>query len=328
MALAITALVLGLIVLVVSADRFVLGASALARNLGVAPLVVGLLIVGFGTSAPEMLVSGLAAWQGNAGLSIGNAVGSNITNIALILGVGALVRPLDVHSGILRRELPILLAAMLIALGLMADGRLGRWDGLLLLGGFAAVIYWTLAMALRERASNGDALAEEFSAEMPPPMSNVRALTYLAIGLLLLLASSRLLVWAAVDVAHAFGVSDLVIGLTVVAIGTSLPELAATVMAALKGEHDIAIGNVVGSNTFNILAVLGLPGLIAPGPFAAQVLTRDFPVMIVLTLALFAMAYGFRGQGRINRLEGAVLLAAFIGYEVLLFSQNGAVAPG
>jgi cation:H+ antiporter len=324
MGLAIAAALLGFVVLIVSAERFVLGASALARNLGVSPLVVGLLIVGFGTSAPEMLVSGLAAWQGNAGLSVGNAVGSNITNIALILGVGAVVRPLEVHSSLLRRELPVLLAAMLIALVLLADGELGRADGLLLVCGFATTVYATLALALGDPRRGEDAMAREFSAEMPPPMTNARALTYVVVGLLLLLASSRLLVWAAVDLAQSLGVSDLVIGLTVVAVGTSLPELAATIAAALKNEHDIAIGNVVGSNTFNILAVLGLPGLIAPGQFMPELLMRDFPTMIALTLALFAMAYGFRGAGRINRLEGALLLMAFVAYQTVLFAQVAA----
>ena len=324
MGLAIAAALLGFVVLIVSAERFVLGASALARNLGVSPLVVGLLIVGFGTSAPEMLVSGIAAWQGNAGLSVGNAVGSNITNIALILGVGAMVRPLAVHSGLLRRELPLLLAAMLIASILLLDGVLGRGDGLLLLCAFAATVYATLAMALGDRRRSEDAMAREFSAEMPLPMTNARALTYVVVGLLLLLASSRLLVWAAVDLAQSLGVSDLVIGLTIVAVGTSLPELAATIAAALKNEHDIAIGNVVGSNTFNILAVLGLPGLIAPGQFMPELLMRDFPTMIALTLALFAMAYGFRGAGRINRLEGALLLMAFVAYQTVLFAQVAA----
>ena len=324
MGLAIAAALLGFVVLIVSAERFVLGASALARNLGVSPLVVGLLIVGFGTSAPEMLVSGIAAWQGNAGLSVGNAVGSNITNIALILGVGAMVRPLAVHSGLLRRELPLLLAAMLIASILLLDGVLGRGDGLLLLCAFAATVYATLAMALGDPRRSEDAMAREFSAEMPLPMTNARALTYVVVGLLLLLASSRLLVWAAVDLAQSLGVSDLVIGLTIVAVGTSLPELAATIAAALKNEHDIAIGNVVGSNTFNILAVLGLPGLIAPGQFMPELLMRDFPTMIALTLALFAMAYGFRGAGRINRLEGALLLMAFVAYQTVLFAQVAA----
>ncbi len=313
---AVGAVVLGFALLIWGADRFVDGAAATARNLGVSPLMVGLLIVGFGTSAPEMLVSALAAWEGNSGLSIGNAVGSNITNIALILGIAALVRPMAVHSGLLRRELPILLAAILFALLIMIDGELNRVDGLLLLAGFVVQIYWTVSLARRERA---DALASEFEAEIPTGMSTQRGLFWIGFGLLLLIGSSRILVWGAVEIATAFGISDLIIGLTIVAIGTSLPELAASVAAALKGEHDIAIGNVVGSNTFNTLAVLGLPGVIGPGPFDPELLTRDFPMMIGLTLALFAMAYGFRGEGKINRLEASLLLCSFLGYQWVLF---------
>jgi cation:H+ antiporter len=321
MLLPVGAALLGLVLLVWGADRFVDGAAATARNFGISPLVVGLVIVGFGTSAPEMLVSAVAAWQGNTGISIGNAVGSNITNIALILGVAALVRPLQVHSAILRRELPVLLAAMLVALLLLLDGALDRVDGAVLMSGFAISVYWTISLALRGRnkVSEPDALASEFEAELASPMSTGRALFWVFAGLVLLLVSSRLLVWGATELARAMGISDLVIGLTVVAIGTSLPELAASVSAALKNEHDIAIGNVIGSNTFNILAVMGLPGLIHPGVFDPALLHRDFPVMIGLTLALFAMAYGIRGEGRINRLEGVVLLLTFVGYQWLLF---------
>ncbi len=318
--LPIAGLVFGFALLVWAADRFVEGAAALARNLGVSPLVVGLIIVGFGTSAPEMLISAVAAWGGRPGIAIGNAIGSNIANIGLVLGAAAMVRPLTVHSSLLRKELPILLAAIFLALALLLNGSLGRGDGLLLLAGFGILVYWTLSLAWRARNhAAADPMAAEYAAEMPPAMSTGRALFWLAVGLTLLLVSSRVLVWAAVQVAQAWGVSDLVIGLTIVAVGTSLPELATSISAALKGEHDIAIGNVVGSNTFNVLAVMGIAGVIQPGPFAPEVLTRDFPVMIGLTLALCAMAYGFRGVGRINRVEGALLLAAFVGYLSLLY---------
>jgi cation:H+ antiporter len=318
MLIAVFVVVVGLALLVWGADRFVDGAVAAARNLGVSPLVAGLILVGFGTSAPEMVVSAMAAWGGNTGISIGNAVGSNITNIALVIGAAALMRPLTIHSRLLRRELPILIAAMLVALAMLADGDLGRLDGLVLLCGFAMVVYWMLRAARAPgtaAAGDGDALAVEFAGELSAgSMSTARALAWTAAGLVVLLVSSRMLVWGAVEIAQLFGVSDLIIGLTVVAVGTSLPELAATVSAALKGEDDIAIGNVVGSNTFNILAVLGLPGLIGPGPFAPEVLSRDFPVMIALTVAFVVMAYGFRGEGRVNRIEGALLLGAFVGY--------------
>lgn len=319
MGAAIAVVLVSLAVLVWGADRFVDGAAALARNFGISPLVIGLVLVGFGTSAPEMLVSAIAAWQGNPGIAVGNAVGSNITNIALILGVTALVRPLSVHSRLLRRELPILLTAMLIALAMLLDGELDRIDGILLLIGFAAQVYWTLSLA-RRGGDGPDALAEEFTREMPEAaMSNARAVFWSVAGLALLLVSARMLVWGAVVIAQGLGVSDLVIGLTVVAIGTSLPELAASIAAARKGEDDIALGNVVGSNTFNILAVLGLPGLIRPGSFDQALLWRDFPVMIGLTLAFFVMALGVRGQGCINRLEGGLLLLCFFAYQAVLY---------
>jgi cation:H+ antiporter len=311
-------LLLGLILLIASAERFVFGACALAQNLRVSPLLIGVVIVGFGTSAPELLVSGIAAWQDKSGLAIGNAIGSNITNIALILGVAALIRPLAVHSLVLRRELPILLAAMLICWVLLSNGRIDRLDGILLLLAFVAMMYWMISVARGSRSDGIDPLAAPFPVDTAG-ISNVRAVAWLVVGLVVLLASSRLLVWASVELAERWGVSDLIIGLTVVAVGTSLPELATSAAAAFRRMDDIAIGNVVGSNTFNTLAVLGLPGVIAPGPFAPEVLTRDVPIMVMLTLALFAMGYGLGNSGRINRLEGATLLASFAGYQWLLF---------
>ncbi|GAB6041748.1 calcium/sodium antiporter [Endothiovibrio diazotrophicus] len=321
MLLSITAVLIGFALLVWGADRFVAGASATARNLGVSPLVIGLTIVGFGTSAPEMLVSGVAAMDGNPGLGIGNAVGSNITNIGLVLGTTALIYPLSVHSQVLSREFPVLFVIMMVSLLLLADGDFSRIDGLLLLAGMGVLGYWMVATALRSRegAAESDPLADEYEAEIPADMSMAVALIWLAVGLLVLLGSSKLLVWGAVAIAHSFGVSDLVIGLTIVAIGTSLPELAASVMGAMRGEHDVAIGNVIGSNMFNLLAVLGLPGALAPGAVDPDVLARDYPVMIGLTIALFATAYGFRGAGRINRIEGALLLAVWIGYQGYLY---------
>lgn len=317
-------LLVGLGFLIFAAERFVFAASSLARNLQISPLVIGVIIVGFGTSAPEVLVSGLAAWQGKSGLAIGNAIGSNIANVALILGAAALLRPLTVDSMVLRRELPILLAAMMIGWVLLSNGRIDRVDGVLLLLALAGVLYWMISVANRARLEGLD-IGEEL-ADSTHRVSNLRAAFWLVLGLSLLLGSSRLLVWAAVDLAEWFGVSDLVIGLTVVAVGTSLPELAASISAALKREDDIAIGNIVGSNTFNTLAVLGLPGVIAPGPFAPEVLTRDVPIMVVLTVALFVMAYGFGSSGRINRLEGGTLLLAFAGYQWLVFTGGSVTA--
>ncbi|MFU8814113.1 MAG: calcium/sodium antiporter [Pseudomonadales bacterium] len=320
MGLSLVYLAVGLVLLIVSAERFVFGASVLARNLRVSPLLIGIVIVGFGTSAPEMLVSSMAAWQGNPGLSIGNAIGSNITNIALILGIAAVIRPLTVQSTVLRRELPILLAANLTGWVLLSNGRIDRVDGVLLLLAFVAMMYWMISVAHRGRLEGIEPqLVGEPADDGREPVGNLRALLWLLAGFVVLLASSQLLVAAAVDLAGRFGVSDLVIGLTIVALGTSLPELAACVAAALKKEDDIAIGNVVGSNTFNSLAVLGLPGLIAPGAFEPEVLTRDVPAMVLLTMALFVMAYGLGSSGRINRVEGGILLASFLGYQWLVF---------
>jgi len=319
MLLSSVAVVAGFILLVWGADRFVLGASATARNFGVSPLIVGLTIVGFGTSAPEMLVSGMAAYQGSPGISIGNALGSNITNIALVLGVTALIVPLTVHSDILRRELPILLLVMVLALLLLVDGDLSRGDGLFLLLGMFLMIFWIVRLGLRERNS-GDLMSSEFDAEIPEGMPMPRAILWLVIGMIVLFASSHILVWGAVNIAKAFGVSDLVIGLTIIAIGTSLPELAAAVMSALKNEHELALGNVIGSNMFNILGVMALPGLIYPAAVPDGVLSRDYPVMLGLTVALLLMAYGFRGRdGKINRIEGGLLVTAYLGYLFWLY---------
>jgi cation:H+ antiporter len=313
----------GFVLLTWSADRFVVGASALAYNLNVSPLIIGLTIVSLGTSAPEILVSAVASLQGNGGLAIGNALGSNIINIALILGVTALIVPLKVHSSIVRREMPVLIGVMLLGLMLLLDGRLGQFDGVVLLSGMALMLLWMTRIGIKEKSSH-DPISEEFADEVPTNLSMSRAGFWIVVGGLCLLGSSKLLVWGAVAIAHAMGVSDLIIGLTIVAMGTSLPELAASVMSALKNEHDIAIGNVIGSNIFNLLAVLGLPGLLNPGPFDAIVLTRDYPVMLGLTVLFFIMAYGFRGPGRINRFEGALLVLAFVGYQTLLYFSEAA----
>ncbi len=314
----------GFVLLVWGADRFVIGAAALAHNLGVSSLLIGLTIVGFGTSAPEVLVSLMAAWNGNPGLAIGNAIGSNITNVALVLGMTALVVPLTVGSTTLKREYPMLILVTLLACALMWDGELSTGDGWILLGVLLVVLFllWRIAVGQRQ----ADPFGAEIDEEIPADMSNGAAFGWFLLGLAVLLASSRMLVWGAVGIAHAFGVSDLVIGLTIVALGTSLPELAASVGSAIKGEHDIAIGNVIGSNIYNLLGVLAMPALLAPGALAAEILTRDLPVMLSLTLALFLMAYGFRGPGRINRFEGALLTLAFIAYEGYLFYSAAALS--
>jgi cation:H+ antiporter len=317
----VLAVIAGFALLVWSADRFVEGAAATAKHLGMPSLLIGILIVGFGTSAPEMVVSAIAAMEGNPALALGNALGSNIVNIALVLGVTALVAPIAVHSKIVRKELPLLIVIVLASGVLLLDGTLSFGEGVGLLAAFFALIGWSVFGALRSR---GDTLGDEVEDELKEhPMSLKRGILWLAAGLALLIVSSRILVWGAVGIAHDFGVSDLIIGLTIVALGTSLPELAASVIAARKGEHDIAIGNVVGSNMFNLLAVIGIATVINPmSAIAPEVLYRDWVVMFVLTLALLAMAYGFRGRGgRINRLEGTMLLLAYIAYNTYLGIQ-------
>lgn len=311
------AIIGGFILLIWSADRFICGAVATARNFNVPPLIIGLTIVGFGTSAPEIMVAVFASYDGSPAMAIGNAIGSNITNITLVLGVAALIAPLKVHSRIIKRELPILLGAMLLALILMQDMTLNRFDGFILLSMLFLLMWWMIREGIQNPAE--DMLTEEIMGELPKPMSTPIALFWLIGGLILLTVSSKILVWGAVNIAVAFGVSDLVIGLTIIAVGTSLPELATSITGSLKKEHDIVIGNVVGSNLFNTLGVLAVPGIIAPSRLAHGIMQRDMPILFILTIALFIMAYGFRGPGRINRIEGGILLAAFIGYQCLLF---------
>lgn len=312
MLLSFAAVVLGLLVLVWSADRFVDGASNTARYLGMPPLLIGMVIVGFGTSAPEMVVSALAAGQGNPGIALGNAYGSNITNIALILGVTAVISPIVVHSRVLKKELPILLAATGIALWQLWDGQVTRFEAWVLLGVFSMLMAWTVWAGLKNK---GDSLGEDVNSELNDEALSIKAaIFWLVFGLLLLIVSSRILVWGAVEIAQSFGVSDLIIGLTILAIGTSLPELASSVIAARKKEHDIALGNIIGSNLFNTLAVVGIAGVISPMQVGREVLYRDISMMTTLTIALFIMGYGFKNQGRINRFEGLLLLSAFVGY--------------
>lgn len=314
---ALLAIVGGLVLLVWSADRFVDGSAAVARNLGMPPLLIGMVVVGFGTSAPEMFVSALAAWQGNPSLALGNAYGSNITNIALILGLTALLSPIAVHSQVLRKELPILLGVTALAAWQIWDGTISRVDAMVLLLVFAVLMGWTIWQGLQKRPDElGSDMERELDAHRMPAG---RAVFWLVIGLVLLVVSSRILVWGAVELARGFGISDLIIGLTVVAVGTSLPELASSLIATRKGEHDIALGNILGSNLFNTLAVVGIAGLIHPMAAGSDVLYRDMLVMAALTASLFVIGCGVRGPGRINRFEGVLLLTCYAGYTAYLF---------
>ena len=318
MLVSLAVVVAGIALLVWSADRFVYGAAGTAHALGVSPLIIGLTVVGMGTSAPEMLVAAIAALEGSPGLALGNAVGSNIANMALVLGVTIVVMPMTVSSGVLKREFPAMAAVMVLALLLMLDGDLGVPDGAVLVAATALLLFWATRMGLQSRGA--DPLTAELTAEIPTDLSTGRALLHALFGLVLLLLASRMVVWGAVEIATELGVSDLLIGLTIVAVGTSLPELAASVASALKGEPDLALGNIIGSNMFNLLPVLAMPALLAPGPVDPAILQRDYPVMLALTVMLFAMAYGFRGnKRRINRFEGLILLTSFFAYQWLLY---------
>ncbi len=319
MSLAFAAIVVGLIFLVWSADKFIEGAAVTAKHFGMSPLLIGMVIVGFGTSAPEMVVSALASLQGNPGIALGNAYGSNITNIALILGLTAVISPIAVHSQVLRKEMPVLIAITALAAFQLTDGQLSRMDAVVLMVVFAILMGWSIYQGM---TGKDDTLGTEMQGEVDAySMPLKKAIFWLVFGLVVLVLSSRLLVWGAVDIAVALGVSDLIIGLTIVAIGTSLPELASSLMAVKKGEHDMAIGNVIGSNMFNTLTVVGIAGLISPMAVDPEVLRRDVAVMAGLTIALFIFAYGFRGrQGRINRIEGGLLLTAFVAYTTYLVS--------
>lgn len=302
----------GFVLLMWGADRFVVGAASTARNFGVPPLLIGLTLVGMATSGPEIFVSIMAALDADPELAAGNAIGSNIANIGLVLGATALIMPISVRSTTLRRELPALLAVTLVLTMVFINLRLGRVEGILLIATLVLVLYWLVVLGQRSDAS--DPISLDYAAELPEGLPMARSIGWLVLGLVVLLGGANLLVWGAQALAEAFGVSELVIGLTIVAIGTSLPELAVSVVSAIKGEHDMAIGNIIGSNIFNSLAVVGIAAIIHPSTFEAEVLSLHVPVMIGLTLALFLMTYNFTGNSRIRRWEGALLLVGFFSY--------------
>lgn len=317
--LYLLALVAGLVLLLWSADKFVDGGAASAKHLGVPTLLIGILIIGFGTSAPEMLVSLIAALDGNPQLALGNAFGSNITNIALIIGTTAVIAPIVVHSRIITKELPLVLVITLASGWMVYDGALSFIEGLILLTGFGMLVFWSIYGGLKARA-------DSFSCEMDQDlqeheMTLKESLFWLFAGIVLLIASSKLLVWGAVGIATALGVSDLVIGLTIVALGTSLPELSSCIVAVKKKEYDLALGNIVGSNMFNILAVIGISASVAPMQnLPDAVFYRDWIIMFALTLTLFFMAYRFGAKKKIiTRFDGVLLLGGYAAYSFYLF---------
>lgn len=309
----------GLVLLYLGGEALVRGGSALALRMGVKPLMVGLTVVAMGTSTPELVVSMGAAFDGFGGIALGNVIGSNIANIALILGISAVIRPMQVQSKLVRLDMPIALAVAVLLVVVVLDGELSRLDGVLLFTGFLAYIAFTIWEARRDRAI----LDSEPGAGAPTQTKPLVSVLLILAGLGLLVLGGRLFVEAAVTLAAQLGVPDSIVGLTIVAIGTSLPELATSIIAAVRGESDLSIGNVVGSNIFNVLCILGLVALVRP--FAAgQIEPVDLMVMVGLTVILLPMLFsGFR----VTRLEGVFLLALYAGYMVYLATSNRAIAP-
>lgn len=314
--LAVGAIIVGFVLLTWSADRFVGGAAATARNWGISPMLIGLTVVSIGTSAPEILVSMMAAIQGLRDISVGNAIGSNIANIGLVLGVTALIAPLPIQAALAKREIPWLLLVSIGAGVVLMDNYMGLVESIILLAGMALTLY---LMVFWQKAHPEEPLVE---AEEIEEMPKARAYMELVGGLALLLVSAQILVWGAKEIALILGMSELVIGLTIVAVGTSLPELAASVMSAIRGQHDIAIGNVVGSNIFNLLAVLAMPGIFSPGTLNPSVMSRDYPVMLGFAVILAIVANVGKKPRTLGRGVGVVLLLGYAAYAVWLYMQN------
>ncbi len=312
-------IVAGIFLLVWSADKFTDGAAAIANNFGVSPLIIGLTIVAIGSSAPEMVISLNAALDGVGSLAVGNAIGSNIANVGMVLGITALISPLTVQSETLKREIPVLFAMMVLAFILMLDESIDSLDASILFIVLAGYLIWLIRIALGSR-NKDDSMLEEIIDEMPEAMSTKLAIFWVTVGLIILQLSSKLLVYGATEIAHSFGISKFVIGATIVAVGTSLPELAACISGVKKGEHELAIGNIIGSNIFNLLAVLGIPGFITFQYIDKHVLYIDYIYMVILTVIFSVMAYGERNQpGKISRFEATVLLLLFIVYQAYQF---------
>ena len=318
MLLSIGAIVIGLGLLVWSADKFVEGASSIASHLGVSTLIIGITIIGFGTSAPEILVSIIAVLENTPDIAIGNALGSNIANIGLILGVTAIITPVPIAAELLRREFPLLLIATAIMIGCLYDGRLGILDGSILLVSLVLILLYLIKS--HKNSANKTRLEAELENAIPDDMGFGAAWGWVLIGLIILVGSSKLLVWGATDIAITMGISELVIGLTVIALGTSLPELAASLASLKKGIPDMAIGNVIGSNLFNSLAVIGIPAVFTSFTIDSNAITRDLPVVAALTLLLYCFSrFPASASISLTRLKGICLLAAFVIYQLYLY---------
>ncbi|MDN4502020.1 calcium/sodium antiporter [Alteromonadaceae bacterium BrNp21-10] len=312
--------VIGLVALGWSADKFVYGASALAGNVGISPMVIGMTIVAMGSSAPEIMVSIAASFGGSPNTGVGNAIGSNITNIALVLGITVLVKPMIIASSTVKREMPLMLIAIVVGIYFLNDHVLSRNEGIILMALFFVAIF--LLYWLSVKADKRDCLEKEISQELAQDVSTSSAVMWIVVGLIMLPLSAHLMVESATVIAHYFGMSDLVIGLTIIAIGTSLPELAASVASIRKGEDDMALGNIIGSNIFNILAVLAMPGLIAPGVIDGNAAGRDSAWMLGLSLLLMLFSFNFKGKRGISRWQGVLLIALFLLYQVHLYISS------
>ncbi|OED39298.1 hypothetical protein AB833_17020 [Chromatiales bacterium (ex Bugula neritina AB1)] len=321
MILPVFAIVVSLALLALSADKFVDGASSIAYHYGVSPLLIGLTIVSFGTSAPEILIAVMSATSDNSDIAVGNAIGSNIANIALILGVASVFKPMPVSSTVLRREIPLLLCVVLFSTALLYDLMLSRFDGVALMTTLFICLGW---LVWQGKSQPDDVMGEETEERVDTRSDTTQSIIITTVALVVLLVSSKTLVWGAVEIARAANVSELMIGLSIIAVGTSLPELAATIACVVRREFDLAIGNVVGSNLFNALSVLGVVALLAPGEVAVAVLQRDALMHVALTICLFVFCVGWRkASGRINRFEGLFFVCVFIAYQWLLYRQEG-----
>ena len=316
MALAIIAMIIGLAVLVWSADLFIDGATDIAVKYNMPSFLIGVLILGVGTSAPELVVSGLSALAGSPGLALGNAYGSNIMNIALVLGVTAFISPIFIRGAVIKQDMLLLLAMTALAASQLVDGTLSRLDGIVLSIALLVVLIIQVVLALRQPATNEPVAAAN-------AINITKAIFSLIIGLAMLILSSRAIVWGAVELATLWGISELIIGLTIVAVGTSLPELVASIVAARRGEHEMALGNIIGSNLFNTLGVVGLAAIIHPLAVDPEILSRDFLAMTVITILLFILAViAYRRSGYLGKGGGGVLIASFIGYTGWLISST------
>jgi len=325
MLLYLTAILAGFLLLVWGADRVVLGASAIARHLGVSPMLIGLTVVGFATSLPEVIVSATAALAGAPNLAIGNALGSNVANVGLVIGLTALIHPLASGSSTLRKELPVMLAVSVLPAVLFPDGALSRLDGWLLLGGLVAFLAWIVQLGSSSRGV--DPIEAQYAAELPADVKPAAATFAVLLGLLTLLAGANALVWGSESVARALGISDLVLGVTIVAIGTSLPELAVSIVSARKGEHGLALGNVIGSNAFNLLAVIGVAAAIEPARLEPDAVLLHLPVMVGFTLAFFVIAYNRDQVMRVGRVAGCALFLAFCCYHAVVVWRTAQASP-